>query len=188
MNKPNVKQHLRRTFSALTIVGAMTVGAVLTLPKAKAAPPASISGTWEICDAVSLIQHQAGPNFIATTTQTQTFASGGDLDGVLAITADNPEQDLIRTADGTFETFLGATFHGSGTFTGSILGSEEGTAVMTYMGTLAADGSGVAYWVIDQGTGGLAGAHGQGTFIGSPPNPVTGCVDGTYDGRIQFAP
>jgi len=185
MNKTNIKQHLPRTFSALAIVGAITVCAVLTLPKAQAAPPTSVGGTWEICVADTTVQHQAGPNFIATTTQTQTFASGGDLDGVLAITADNPEQDLIRTADGTFETFLGETFHGSGTFTGSILGSAEGTAVMTYTGTVAADGSGVAYWVIDQGTGGLTGVHGQGTFIGSPPNP---CVEGTYDGRIHFAP
>src|SRR5215472_12449307 len=110
MNKTNVNQHLSRTFSALAVVGAMTVGAALTLPKAQAAPPTSVGGTWEICVADTTVQHQAGPNFIATTTQTQTFASGGDLDGVLAVTADNPEQDLIRTADGTFETFLGEAF------------------------------------------------------------------------------
>jgi len=186
MNKTNIKQRLRRTFSALAIVGAMTVGAVLTLPRAQADQPTPVSGTWQICDDVTTVQHQAGTNFVATTTQTQTFTSGA-LDGVLAITADNPEKDLYRTADGTFDTFLGGTFHGSGMFTGSVLGSAEGTAVMTYMGTLAADFTGLAYWVIDQGTGGLTGVHGQGTFIGSPPDP-TGCVEGTYDGRVQFAP
>jgi hypothetical protein len=188
MNKPKTNQHLRRKISALAVVGAMTVGAVLTLPTAQAGPPTPVSGTWEICDAVMSIQHQAGPNFIATTTQTQTFTGGALEGGVLAITADNPEQDLIRTEDGTSDTFLGATFHGSGTFTHYVLGSADGTAVMTYMGTLAADFTGVAYWVIDRGTGVLAGVHGQGTFIGSPPDPNTGCVEGTYDGRIQFAP
>jgi hypothetical protein len=182
MNKTNIKQHLRRSYFALTIVGVMTVGAASTLPRAQADQPTPVSGDWEICVSDMVILRQAGPNFIAATTnQIQTFTSGA-LAGVLAITPDNPEQDLIRTADGTFQTFLGETFHGSGTFTRS---DNEGTAVMTYMGTVASDGSGFAYWVIDQGTGSLTGVHGQGTFIGSPPNP---CVEGTYDGQIQFAP
>src|SRR5215831_12824329 len=143
MNKPKTNQPLRRKISALAVIADLGIAALSVFPKAQADQPASVSGTWEICVAVTTVQHQAGPNFVATTTQTQTFTSGGDLDGVLAITADNPEQDLIRTADGTFETFLGETFHGSGTFTGSILGSAEGTAVMSYTGTVAADGSGV---------------------------------------------
>jgi hypothetical protein len=36
MNKPKIKQQLRRAFFALAIVGALTVGAVFTLPKADA--------------------------------------------------------------------------------------------------------------------------------------------------------
>jgi hypothetical protein len=36
MNKPNIKQQLRRAFFPLAIVGALTVGAVFTLPKADA--------------------------------------------------------------------------------------------------------------------------------------------------------
>jgi hypothetical protein len=186
MKKPKIKHHLRRKISALAIMGPLMVGAVLTLPKAQADPPPSVSGDFEICDFTILTIRQAGRfNFVATGSQTQTFT--GDLVGALAITADRPEHDVIRTADGTLNTVLSVTFHGSGTFTGSILGSAEGMAVMSYAGRIAADGTGVAYWVIDQGTGGLDGVHGQGTFTAAP-NPVTGCTDGTYAGQIQFAP
>src|SRR5206468_10339416 len=39
MNKQNTKQQLRRSLFALAVVGALTVGAALTLPKADAGKP-----------------------------------------------------------------------------------------------------------------------------------------------------
>jgi hypothetical protein len=41
MNKTNIKQHLRRGFSALVIISALAFGAALTLPKALAGPTPS---------------------------------------------------------------------------------------------------------------------------------------------------
>src|SRR5207302_8554785 len=48
MNKPKIKQHLRRGFFALAIVGAL-----LTLPKAQAQPIPAVEGTTAVDPAIS---------------------------------------------------------------------------------------------------------------------------------------
>ncbi len=185
MNKPNIKQQLLRGFFALAIVGAL-----LTLPKAQAQPiPAS--GSTADCEHV-ISQRTAGQNTI--TTLEITTCLHGTFDGTWVGT----ERDVFR-ADGT------GTVQGSGVFNGRVNG-RPGTMVFSYQVSITRNGD-VSHWVGDQGTGDLAGLHGQGTYQNAiehgPGCPVRGfdCTDcppatGTcddsftldYTGQIDFAP
>src|SRR5213593_2412644 len=94
MNKPKIKQQLRRGFFALAIVGAL-----LTLPKAQAQPiPAS--GSTTDCEHV-ISQRIVGSNTITTLEITVCFH--GTFEGTWVGT----ERDVFR-ADGT------GTVHSSG--------------------------------------------------------------------------
>src|SRR5213078_2623473 len=75
MNKPNIKQQLRRGFFALAIVGAL-----LTLPKAQAQPVPAIFYSTD-CEHVISVQ-TVGQNTIVTLAETVclhdgTFEGGG---------------------------------------------------------------------------------------------------------------
>jgi hypothetical protein len=188
MNKQNIKQHLRRTFSALAVVAALGVGVLCTLPTAEATEPVPVSGTWNLCghnmwDTL----HIAGRNLTIDVYQDQIFFGG--LAGTLYITPENPEHDVVRLArDGML---LRVYFHGSGTFQGSVLGrATSAAAVMTYQAQVAQDGTGYGIWLFDDP---LAGIHGRGTLYGNAPdpNPCEGdgyYVTGTYTGQIQLTP
>ena len=185
MNKPNIKQQLRRGFFALAIVGAL-----LTLPKAQAQPiPAS--GSTTDCEHVISVR-TAGGNTIITLEITACFH--GTFDGTWVGT----ERDVFR-ADGT------GTVQGSGVFSGTVNG-RSGTMVFSYQVSISRNGE-VTHWVVDQGTGGLAGLHGQGTdqevsengpgcpgsgFDCTDCPPATGTCDDSfnlnYTGQIDFAP
>ena len=186
MNKPNIKQQLRRSFFALAIVGAL-----LTLPKAQAQPiPATFNST--DCEHVISVQ-TVGRNTIITLEETGCFH--GTFEGTWVGT----ERDVIHP-DGT------VTLQSSGVFSGTVNG-RSGTMVFSYHVTISRNGE-VTHWVVNQGTGDLAGLHGQGTFQGDaiehgPGCPVSGfdCTDcppatGTcddsfdvnYTGQIDFAP
>ncbi len=174
MNKPKIKQQLRRGFFALAIVGAL-----LTLPKAQAQPiPASGSTT----DCEHIISVRTAACF------------HGTFDGTWVGT----ERDVFR-ADGT------GTVQGSGVFSGTVNG-RSGTMVFSYQVSISRNGE-VTHWVVDQGTGGLAGLHGQGTdqevsengpgcpgsgFDCTDCPPATGTCDDSfnlnYTGQIDFAP
>ena len=187
MNKPKIKQQLRRGFFALAIVGAL-----LTLPKAQAQPvPAFFHST--DCERVISVQ-TVGRNTIITLSETiclhdGTFEGGGV----------GTERDVIHP-NGT------VSIQASGVFSGTVNG-RSGTCVISTTVTLTRNG-GVTHWVVDQGTGDLAGLHGQGTNQGdaiehgpgcpvsgfdcSVCPPATGACDDSFDltwtGQIDFAP
>src|SRR5437867_178382 len=157
MNKPNIKQQLRRGFFALAIVSAL-----LTLPKAQAQPiPASGDST--DCERVISVQ-SSGPNTIITLSETGCFH--GTFEGTWVGT----ERDVIHP-NGT------VSIQASGVFSGTVNG-RSGTCVLSVAVSLTRNG-GVSRWVADQGTGDLAGVHGQGTTqevseSGRPGCPVRG--------------
>jgi hypothetical protein len=186
MNKQNIKQQLRRGFFALAIVGAL-----LTLPTAQAQPiPATFNST--DCEHVISVQ-TVGQNTIITLEETGCFH--GTFEGTWVGT----ERDVIHP-NGT------VSLQASGVFSGTVNGGS-GTCVTSFSAALTGNGD-VTHWVVDQGTGDLAGLHGQGTTQGDaiehgPGCPVSGfdCTDcppatGTcddsftlnYTGQIDFAP
>ena len=188
MNKPKTNQHLRRKISALVVIAGLAVGVLFALPKAEADQPVQVSGTWNLCGHPMWdTLHQAGRNFTINLYQNQIFF--GPMVGTLYITPDNPEFDVLHLApDGTL---IRVSFHGSGTFAGSVLGrTASAAAVTTYEGQIAQDGSGLVNWTLDDPA---AGIHGQGMYYGNPPdpNPCEGdgsYVTGTYTGQIQLTP
>ena len=186
MNKPNIKQQLRRGFFALAIIGAL-----FTLPNAKARPmPAS--GSTTDCEHV-ISQQIFGSDTITILEITVCFH--GTFEGTWVGT----ERDVIHT-NGT------VTGQASGVFSGTVNG-RSGTMVFSLEVSITRNGD-VTHWVVDQGTGDLAGLHGQGTnpvdaIENGPGCPVSGfdCTDcppatGTcddsftleYTGQIDFAP
>jgi len=195
MNKSNIIQQLRRAFFALIIVGAL-----FTLPKAQASPPVSASGieTDREC-VIENVTH--GPNTITT------LKIKADFTGTLTGTACATERD-VAFPDGS------VTINSTGVFTGTVNGSAPGTAVLTVVGEADRGSPGGRFggvgaavsWVMDQGTGGLAGVHGQGAFgtlvdfaegPGCDENHQDPCItpdyyDFTftilYSGQIHFAP
>lgn len=186
MNKPKIKQQLRRGFFALAIVGAL-----LTLPKAQAQPiPATFNST--DCEHVISVQ-TVGRNTIITLEETGCFH--GTFEGTWVGT----ERDVIHP-NGT------VTLQASGVFSGTVNG-RSGTCVTSSQVALTRNGD-VTHWVVDQGTGDLAGLHGQGTnptdaiehgpgcpvsgFDCSVCPPATGTCDDSFDvnftGQIDFSP
>jgi len=183
MNKPRIKQQLRRGFFALAIVGAL-----LTLPKAQA-QPIPVTGSSTDCEHIISVR-TVGPNTIITSSITTCFH--GTFEGTWVGT----ERDVIHP-NGT------VTIQASGVFSGTVNG-RSGTCVTSVVVNVPHTN----HWVVDQGTGDLAGLHGQGTFQGDaiehgPGCPVSGfdCTDcppatGTcddsftlqYTGQIDFAP
>ena len=194
MNKTNINQQLRRVFFALTIVGAL-----FTLPKAQASPPVPASGSGTQCENVTDFR-QVGPNLIITNSFTSDFT--GTFTGTLVGT----ERDVIHP-NGT------VTIQSSGVFSGTVndgtVNGRSGTCVFSVAVSLTRNGD-PNHWVVDQGTGDLAGLSGQGTFpvdaiehgSGCPvPGsgfdcvvcpPPTGTCDDSFTlystGQIQFAP
>ena len=192
MNKQNINQHLRRVFFALAIVGVL-----LTSLASHAGTPVSASGIETDRECV-IGNVPNGPNTITTLN------IKADFTGTLAGTVCGTERD-VAFPDGS------ETIHSTGVFTGTVSG-KSGTAVLTLigeadkaspLGPFGGVGAAVS-WVMDQGTGGLAGVHGQGVFgtvvnfaqgtgCGSNTNPcITPEYDFTftirYSGQIQFAP
>jgi hypothetical protein len=179
MNKPNIKQRLRRTFFALTIVGALSA-----LPSAKADPPVTAIGNGTRCDNLISVQFD-GPNIIVEVSVTITFT--GTFNGTYVGT------ELIRISGPA-----GAgTGLGSGVFTGTVNGSQPGTMVLSFTGEDIGPVFGGLHvvldrWVVGQGTGGLAGLNGQGTIPSVEETGPTEDCEATfafeYSGQIQFAP
>jgi hypothetical protein len=187
MNKPNIIQQLRRGFFALTIVGAL-----LTLPNAQAVQSIPASGSTADCEHVISVQ-SSGPSTIITSSITTCFH--GTFEGTWVGT----ERDVIHP-NGT------VTGQASGVFSGRVNG-RSGSCVFSLEVSITLNGD-VTHWVVDQGTGDLAGLHGQGTTQevsekngpGCPGSgfdcvdcpPATGTCDDSfilnYTGQIQFAP
>jgi Protein of unknown function (DUF3224) len=113
--------------------------------------------------------HQADGNTIVTATEVQALT--GTLTGT-------------RVASGTMTFHPDGTFtaHDTGTFTGTIDGR---TGSITISGASTGTGNiGTGQIVGDQGTGGLAGLHLQGTFQPMVTSATT--AEGTYAIRFHF--
>src|SRR5437870_6489513 len=115
-NRNRLISHLRTSFCALVIVGAL-----LTLPRAEAGTPQPASGQFFPCFNFAGPPRQVGENLIirfnVTGTGTGTFA--GSFIGT--------ELDVIHR-DGSI------TLEGSLLFTGSLNGGPSGTLLFTYNG------------------------------------------------------
>jgi hypothetical protein len=81
-------------------------------------------------------------------------------------------------ADGTFEA------SDTGTFTGTVAG-QDGSIVISG-NSMGAGLTGFGRLVVDRGTLGLAGLHGDGTFVPTITGPTTAA--GTYSIRLSSIP
>jgi len=158
MNKTKTKQQLRRIIFALAIVSVL-----LTFPNAQARP-IPVSGSTTDCEHV-ISQQMFGSNTITILEITACFH--GTFDGTWVGT----ERDLFH-ADGT------GTIQGSGFFSGTVSG-RSGTMIFSYHVSITPNGE-VSHWLVDQGTGGLAGLLGRGTTQEVSENGP-GCPESGFD-------
>ena len=182
MNITNIKQHLLGSFLALAIVGAL-----LTLPSAQAAGSSpnqqTAHGSWTDCEHVTNVTDY-GSYLVVDIELTTTFT--GTFEGTLEVI----EQDVFYP-DGY------VTVHLEGTFTGSVAGRGGGESDTVRMSNYEAFSLGGfphrrdAVWIVDKGTGDLAGLRGVGSRTVFPTNPAPGCEStffGTYEATISFGP
>ena len=174
-NRSRLISHLRASFCALVIVGALS-----TLPRAEAGTPQPASGQFSPCFNYAGPPRQVGENLIITFNISGT--SNGTFTGSLAGT----ELNVVHR-DGSI------TKHGSLVLTGSITGRPgTGTLHFTYEGIgNAVTGHEVLRGVARQGTGALSGVYVEETLEGDVGAPEPGCAlsgTGTYNGQILFAP
>lgn len=155
--------------SLLLLIPLLVMTAILPLANiAYASPPTTATGEWafrmtslscnSVDDGVSIC------NFTGVRTHTGDIAGTINVEGVM----------LTNLHEGV------RTIHAHGIFTGSIIGSSGQASVLfeskVDLATHIIDG----VWKIGQGTGGLEGVHGQGTWGG-----VEG-VGGPLTGQIHF--
>jgi len=177
MNKTKIKHHLRRTFSVLLVAGAL-----FALPGATADTQSNgqgAHGSWTDCEHITNVTDYGSYSVVEyeiTTTYTGTF------DG----TWEGTEEDVFYP-DGY------VTVHAEGTFTGSVAGTS-GTVRISFHEAFSLGGflhRHGAIWMVDEGTGDLAGLRGVGSrtvFLG-PPGP--GCdysAFGKYEAGISLGP
>src|SRR5881275_180374 len=154
-NRNRLISHLRTSFCALVIVGAL-----LTLPRAEAGTPQPASGQFFPCFNYAGPPRQVGENLIITFNISGT--SNGTFTGSLAGT----ELDVVHR-DGSI------TKHGSFVFTGSVTGRPgTGTLHVTFEGIgNAVTGHEVLRAVGREGTGALAGVYDEVTVEGDVGAP-----------------
>ena len=174
-NRNRLISHLRSSFCALVIVGALS-----TLPRAEAGKSQPASGQFSPCFNYAGPPRQAGENLIITFNITVTVT--GTFTGSFTGT----ELDIVHR-DGSI------TKHGSAVFTGSVTGrSGTGTLHLSFEGIgNAVTGHETLRVAGTQGTGALSGVHLQLTAEGDVGAPSQGCAlsgTGTYNGQILFAP
>jgi hypothetical protein len=172
-NRNRLISHLRTSFCALVIVGALS-----TLPRAEAGTPQPASGGFFPCFNYAGPPRQVGDNLIITFNVTGT--STGTFVGSFVGT----EMQVVHR-DGSIN------LHGSLVLTGQV-DNNSGTLVFTYEGIgNAVTGHENLHGVGTQGTGGLAGVYVNLTLEGDVGAPNPGCDlsgAGTYTGQILFAP
>ena len=172
-NRNRLISHLRTSFCALVIVGALS-----TLPSAEASRLQPASGGFFPCFNYAGPPRQVGDNLIIT------FNVTGTITGTFVGSFVGTEMQVVHR-DGSIN------LHGSFVFTGSVNGSS-GTLLVTYEGIgNAVTGHENLQVVARQGTGGLAGVHANLTAEGDVGAPNPGCDlsgAGTYTGQILFAP
>jgi len=174
-NRNRLISHLRASFCALVIVGALS-----TLPRAEAGTPQPASGQFSPCFNYAGPPRQVGENLIITFNITVTVT--GTFTGSFTGT----ELDIVHR-DGSI------TKQGSAVFTGSVTGrSGTGTLHLSFEGIgNAVTGHETLRVAGTQGTGALSGVYLQLTAEGDVGAPNPGCAlsgTGNYNGQILFAP
>src|SRR5262245_54445535 len=129
MNKTNIKQQLRRTLSALVVIGALA-----TWSKAQGEPPTSVHGYSNDCENLISEEHH-GSNTIITLSISASFS--GSFEGTWA----GAERDVIH-GDGS------VTVQGSGVFSGLVSG-RSGTMIFSYKVSVSPDGTETTHWTVD---------------------------------------
>jgi len=178
MNKPTTKQHLRRGFFALAMVGAL-----LLLPPANAdrpPHPGPASGDIVGCEQLTNVTHIGN---LEIDTLSFCVTSTGTFAGIF----EGTETDVVYPDSS--ETVLD-----TGVFTGSVSGSQAGTP--QFIGRIGGRAPSLTL-VIGQGTarpGRLHAVITVGPPSESPPPPDT-CgltfdfsLTAQYNGQFQFAP
>ena len=163
--------------TGLLIAGVAPAGALAA--SGGAAAPTADSGTWDDCNVLVSVS-EPGPNLIVTVGITENYH--GMLEGTYAGT----ERDVVY-ANGT------ATFHGSGTFSGTVAGLT-GTGHLSYegavgtSGVMPATGPHSGKWVLTGETGGLASVVARGNwgaeFLGISDACDAGLYGGAYSGQV----
>ncbi len=149
--------------------------ALVLVAPANATRPALVTGTAFVCDSNTATVTTLVDG-IYITEITGQFALGGGLQGTLAGTT----TFIVNS------TTLQGTFNSTGLlFRGTINGSQPGTAVAQWNGTVDLPaGTTIGHWVIGTGTGGLAGVHGQGTLSTQHYATLAGCPATLPDGAL----
>lgn len=167
----NVLATKRNTKAAsLLIIPLLVMTAILPLANvAYASPPTTVTGEWTLSSITSMNCTNVDDgvsvcNFTGVRTHTGDIAGTINVEGVM----------LTNLHEGV------RTIHAHGIFTGSINeATGQASAIFESKVDLAThiiDG----VWKIGQGTGGLEGVHGQGTWSG-----VEG-VTGSLTGQVHF--
>jgi Protein of unknown function (DUF3224) len=156
--------------AALPLMACAPLAANPAVTASYASPPTTVSGTATIINFVVTSTRSAGGITFLGYTNDVTYVDG-DFHGMSHVTG-----VLTLHADGS------GLFNETETFTGSVLGSTQGTFVEANQGTVNSDGTFQGRGVIKDGTGGLAGIHGVKTFQAMTP------VIFTYSGHAAFDP
>ncbi|MBI3745765.1 MAG: hypothetical protein HY264_04445 [Chloroflexi bacterium] len=164
---------------ATALVTGLLVAGLAPAVALAGSPPTPGSGTWDDCNFNgSLVA--VGPNLVVTVAIAENYH--GMLEGTYAGT----ERDVVY-ADGT------ATFHGNGTFSGTVAG-RTGTGRLTYegavptSGVMPATGPHSGTWVLVGETGGLASIVARGNWgaqlLGGSDICDWGIYGGAYSGQV----
>jgi hypothetical protein len=156
----------------LTLFTVCMVLSMASLP-VYATPPTEVSGDFDYEPTIIHDEYRGG-NWFVWATDVEWWT--GDLVGIAT-----SEYLGISHRSGV------VTFSSKGMFEGSVLGSEEGTLEYQLTGVLQAgaeewQGS----WWMGNGTGGLEGAHAQGSWWGPGYGPISPMC--SYEGTVHFEP
>ena len=157
---------------AATIVGLGGTGTAALGPSAESARPVPITGAITADAGIFIPVKQHGCK--VTLFHPGHHDLSGALEGVIV------EDGTLVLNRCTGDGFYNVT----AVFTGTVLGSEPGTATFTAIGQLQTIG-GISsiergHFTLSRGEGGLAGVHAEGTF------EFTLGVGGTFVGRAHF--
>ena len=161
-----------RALAATTTAGiALLVLSLALVPAAHASTPIQAAGTWSATATSEAVVRTPDGNTVISLAFTETYT--GTYSGTRVGTG-----TLMIHPDGTVNAQTTGTFSGSvAGIVGTILHDDECS------GTLA---SFTCNTVDTDGTGGLAGVHGEGIVVGAATGAVT--FAGTYSGQVHFAP
>jgi Protein of unknown function (DUF3224) len=156
---------IRWAVIAFAAVGAL--GALLAAPASAGAPSISVTSTFTHTSVTTTAFHQNGSSGSVTVTQTVTAVYAGDMSGNVTEVI-----TLVVRADGT------GSFHGVDTCS-CTLASHVGTIQLPFDGIINPGDTFQGHFVLQGGTDGLAGLHGEGTFQG-------GGNSGSLSGLFHF--